>query len=140
MDVLDPKEPSHRGHNMRGTADTPLRALVVDDNVDIASNLSILIRTWGYEVRVAHDGPSAVETAQEFRPHAVLLDIGLPQMDGFEVAQRLRSLPDLDRILIVAASGFNREKDLCRAERVGIDLYLVKPFDPFRLEEIFASS
>jgi DNA-binding response OmpR family regulator len=124
---------------MRGIAETPLRALIVDDNVDIASNLATLFQAWGHDVRVAHDGPSAMETARDFHPHAVLLDIGLPYMDGFEVAQRLRLEPEFDRTFIVAASGYSREKDLCRADEVGIDLYLVKPFDPFRLEGILAS-
>jgi two-component system CheB/CheR fusion protein len=88
---------------------------------------------------VAHDGRSAIETAIDFRPDALLLDIGLPGLDGFEVAERLRCLPGFARTFIVAASGYGRDADRRRARDVGIDLYLVKPFDTGRLEEVFAS-
>lgn len=124
---------------MRGPARSALRVLVVDDNADTAASLAQLLRAYGHVVEVAEDGPSAIRTALEFRPEAVLLDIGLPMMDGFEVAERLRSLPALGRPFIVATSGFNREGDFRRAEAVGIDRYLVKPFDPFGLEAILAS-
>jgi CheY-like chemotaxis protein len=117
----------------------PLRILVVDDNVDTAATLSRLCQVWGHQVCVAHDGPSAVEAALGFRPDAVLLDIALPRLDGFEVAERLRSLPGFGRTLLIATSGYNRERDHRRAREVGIDLYLVKPFDPWRLEEVFAA-
>ena len=116
-----------------------LRVLVVDDNIDTAAGLALLLRSWGYEVAMAHDGPSALETANAFCPHAVLLDIGLPRLSGFEVAQRLRQAPEHDgRPFLVAFSGYNRESDLRRAEEVGIDVYLVKPFDPFGLESLLA--
>lgn len=124
---------------MRGSPSSTLRVLVVDDNVDTAESLAFLFRSWGHDVVVAHDGPSAIATALDFGPHAVLLDIGLPGLDGFEVAQRLRRLPDGDRTFIAAASGYNREKDLRRADEVGIDQYLVKPFDPFGLERVLES-
>ena len=94
---------------------------------------------WGHEVRTTHDGPSALELAAEFRPDAVLLDIGLPRMDGFEVAERLRALPEFERTLIVGSSGYSRESDRRRAAEVGIDLYFVKPFDPWQLESILDS-
>lgn len=115
------------------------RLLIVEDNADTAGNLSLLCQSWGHEVHVAHDGPSAIEAALRIRPHAILLDIGLPRMDGFEVAERLRALPDFAHTFIVAASGYNRDRDRRRAREVGIDLYLVKPFDPWGLEEVFAS-
>jgi two-component system CheB/CheR fusion protein len=124
---------------MRGPSDSPLRVLVVDDNADTAAIFAMLLRIWGHEVRTTHDGPSALELAQEFRPDAVLLDIGLPNMDGFEVAAHLRSLPEFARILIVGSSGYSRESDRRRAGEVGIDLYLVKPFDPWQLESILDS-
>jgi DNA-binding response OmpR family regulator len=88
---------------------------------------------------VAHDGRSAVEVAHDFHPHAVLLDIGLPRMDGFAVARQLRARAEFDQTLLVALSGFGREKDRRRASEMGIDLYLVKPFDPWRIESILAS-
>jgi DNA-binding response OmpR family regulator len=124
---------------MRGPTDSPLRVLIVDDNVDTAGSLAILLRMWGHEVRTTHDGRSALLMASEFRPDAVLLDIGLPHLDGFEVAVRLRTMPDFARILIVGSSGYSRESDRQRAAEVGIDLYLVKPFDPWKLEPILDS-
>jgi CheY-like chemotaxis protein len=117
----------------------PLRILLVDDNVDTATNLSFLCESWGHKVRVAHDGPSAIEAALDFRPDALLLDIGLPSLDGFEVAERLRSLPEFARTFLIATTGYNHEKDRRRAREMGIDLYLVKPFDPWQLEGIFES-
>src|SRR5262249_13328129 len=77
-----------------------LRSLVVDDNPDAARSLALLLRLDGHEVRVADDGPSALRTAAEFRPEAVLLDIGLPGMDGNEVAKRLRATPGLERSVL----------------------------------------
>lgn len=124
---------------MRGPIDSPLRVLIVDDNIDTAGSLALLLRMWGHEVRATHDGISAVEVAMEFRPDAVILDIGLPHIDGFEVAARLRALPDFERTLIVASSGYSREIDRLRASEVGIEHYFVKPFDPWRLESILAS-
>jgi CheY-like chemotaxis protein len=124
---------------MWGQADNSLRILVVDDNVDTALSFAFLLRSCGHEVRVAHDGRSAVEAACAFHPHAILLDIGLPRLDGFAVARQLRALPEFDRTLLVASSGFGREKDRRRASEVGIDLYLVKPFDPWRIEPVLAS-
>lgn len=121
---------------MRGSSDTPLRVLIVDDNTDTAGSLSVLLRMWGHEVRSTHDGRSALDFCMEFRPDAVVLDIGLPHMDGFEVATRLRALPDFERTLIVGSSGYSREADRQRAAEVGINVYFVKPFDPWRLESI----
>jgi two-component system CheB/CheR fusion protein len=91
---------------------------------------------WGHEVRMTHDGLSALELAREFRPDAVVLDIGLPHLDGFGVAAQLRERPEFERTLIVGSSGYSRESDRLRAAEVGINLYFVKPFDPNRLESI----
>ncbi len=117
----------------------PVRVLVVDDNRDTAASLAFLFGSWGHEVRTAHDGPTALATAQEFLPDAILLDIGLPQLDGFEVAQQLRARPEFARTLLVAASGYTRNEDRRRAAEVGIDLYLVKPFNAWELETMLAS-
>jgi CheY-like chemotaxis protein len=123
---------------MRGPASAPLRVLIVDDNADAASSLAFLTRSWGHDVRVAHDGLAALAAAADFRPDAILLDIGLPKLDGFAVARHLRSLPDFARTFIVATSGYGRDKDRRRAAEVGFDLYLVKPYNPWRLEELLA--
>jgi CheY-like chemotaxis protein len=128
----------HGGTYMRGTPLSPLRILVVDDNEDTAFSLAFLFRSWDHEVHIVHDGPSAIEAAREFRADAVVLDIGLPGMDGFEVARRLRSLPECKRLLFVGVSGYGREKDRRRADEAGFDRYLVKPFDPWQLQKLFA--
>jgi nitrogen-specific signal transduction histidine kinase len=86
------------------------RVLVVDDNVDSAESLALLVRTCGHEVRTAHDGPTALEAAIDFRPDAVLLDIGLPGLSGHEVARRIRRQPSLEGILLVA-TGYGQESD-----------------------------
>jgi CheY-like chemotaxis protein len=124
---------------MRGPSDPALRVLIVDDNIDTTASLALLLQMWGHEVRMTHDGPSALELAFEFWPDVVLLDIGLPRMDGFEVAARLRTSPLFERTLIVGSSGYSSDSDRCRAVEVGINLYFVKPFDPWRLESILES-
>jgi two-component system CheB/CheR fusion protein len=105
------------------------RVLVVDDNVDAAESLAMLLRVEGHEVRTAHDGATALDAAQAYRPEVVLLDIGLPKMDGYEVAQRLRRLPDSKSALVVALTGYGQEEDRRRAEEAGFDVHLVKPVD-----------
>ena len=124
---------------MRVSGSTSLRILIVDDNEDTTLSLALLFRSWGHEVRVAYDGPSAIATARAFQPEAVILDIGLPGMDGFEVAQHLRAHPELGRTLLVASSGYSSAQDRSRASEVGIDFYLVKPFDPWKLEELLTA-
>jgi two-component system CheB/CheR fusion protein len=111
----------------------------VDDNVDAANTMAMLLRLSGHEVRTAHDGPSAIHAAQSYRPDIVLLDIGLPGMDGFEVARRLRALPDLKRLVLVALTGYGQEEDRRRSSAAGFDHHLVKPVDPSTLTELLAA-
>jgi len=105
------------------------RILVVDDNTDAAATLAMLLRIGGHEVKVAHDGNAALETAGAFRPEVVLLDIGLPGLDGYEVARRLRSRPETEQSLLVAVSGYGQEDDKRRSREAGFDHHLVKPVD-----------
>ena len=106
----------------------PLRVLVVEDNVDSADSLSMLLRLYGHEVLVARTGPAALEMAAEFRPALVLLDIGLPGMDGYEVARRLRANPDLDRHDAVRLTGYTpSEADRLAPAAPGFDHHFVKP-------------
>ncbi|HYS09640.1 MAG TPA: CHASE domain-containing protein [Myxococcales bacterium] len=105
------------------------RVLVVDDNVDAAETLSEVVAMEGHEVRTAHDGPAALEAAREMSPDVILLDIGLPGMDGYEVARRLRELPQAHDAFIVALTGFGQQKDRARALDAGFDQHLVKPVD-----------
>jgi CheY-like chemotaxis protein len=113
------------------------RILVVDDNVDSAKSLArLLARLYGQEVRVAHDGPEALSIADEFRPEVVLLDIGLPGMDGNEVARRLRVRPEFEGVLIVALTGWGQESDVERSRAAGFDHHLVKPASPEAILEL----
>jgi two-component system CheB/CheR fusion protein len=105
------------------------RILLVEDNRDAAAALAELLGIWGHEVRVAYDGQGALEAAQALPPEMVLLDIGLPGMDGYEVARLLRGLPGLARATIVALTGYGQESDRKRSERAGIDHHLVPPVD-----------
>jgi len=106
-----------------------LRILVVDDNVDAARGLSLLLKLLGHEVTVAHDGPEAIDTARRRQPDFVLLDIGLPGMDGYEVASLLRQEECGKDSVIIAISGYGQAEDRIRSKRAGIDHHLTKPLD-----------
>jgi CheY-like chemotaxis protein len=116
------------------SADLAARVLIVDDNPDAASLLAEALGEMGHIVRVSHDGPSALETAAQFRPHCALLDIGLPAMDGWELAERMStSLPE-PRPRLIAISGYGQEGDRQRSIGAGFVEHLVKPIDLGRLE------
>jgi PAS domain S-box-containing protein len=112
------------------------RILVVDDNVDAAESLALLLRLQGQVVRVAHDGPSALATAQAFQPEMVFLDIGMPGMDGYEVAQHLRQQPGLEHVMLVALTGWGQEEDRRRSREAGFDKHLIKPVEPEVLHRV----
>jgi len=107
----------------------PLRMLIVDDNRDSAESMALLQELHGHETRVAHNGADAVALAGEYLPEVVLLDIGLPGMDGFEVARRLRGMPGIEGAFLVALTGYGSEDDRERAKSAGFDKHLVKPAD-----------
>jgi signal transduction histidine kinase/DNA-binding response OmpR family regulator len=110
-------------------AHAPLRILVVDDNVDAADSVAWLFRQQAHDVRTTHDGRSAIELATEFRPQVVVLDLGLPQLDGYEVSRRLRKLPDTRDSLIIAVSGYGQDEDRRRSSQAGFDHHFIKPVD-----------
>jgi len=110
--------------------DAACRVLVVDDNVDSAQSMSLLLGLEGYQVECAYDGEQALVGADRFRPEVVLLDLGLPRFSGYEVARRLRAEPTGDDVLLVAVSGYGRERDRQAAREAGFDLHLTKPADP----------
>jgi two-component system CheB/CheR fusion protein len=110
------------------------RALVVDDNVDVARSLAILLKRWGYEVKIAGDGVEAVDVARDYRPEVVLLDIGLPRLSGYEVAEQIRAEPSLSAAVLIAITGFGI--DHRRSEEAGFDYSLVKPIRPEVLREL----
>jgi signal transduction histidine kinase len=114
------------------------RVLIVDDNLDSAQGLGRLLRRRGYDVRLAHDGVSALRTAKAFAPSVVLLDIGLPEMDGYEVARRLRVEPGGEQMRIIAVSGYGQEEDRRRSREAGFDYHLVKPVDFEQMRELLA--
>ena len=116
------------------------RALVVEDNADAADMLSELLGLWGYDVRAAQSGEEGVSLAASFRPHVVLLDIGLPGMDGFEVARRLRATWPTSTALLIGVSGYGQEADRRKAEEAGIDHQLMKPLDPQVLQGLLSRS
>jgi CheY-like chemotaxis protein len=111
------------------------RVLVVDDNRDVAMTLAALLKHQGHAVQLAHDGPAALAMAAECRPDLVLVDIGLPGMDGYEVARKLRTLKGLDRAMLAALTGFGHEEHRRRSEEAGFDCHLVKPL---KAEELLA--
>lgn len=119
---------------------TALRVLVVDDNKDHARSLELLIRTSGHDVHVVHDGEGAIRTARQVRPQFVFLDIGLPGVDGFQVARAIRAEPGLERVRIIAVTGYATENDRKLAREAGIDQHLAKPADPRFLESLLGAA
>jgi len=111
---------------------------VVDDNVDAAESLAVLLRLEGHEVRVAPDGPAALAAAQAEPPEMVVLDLGMPGMDGFEVARRLRGQPGSDGVLLVALTGWAQEEDRRRCYEAGFDGHLPKPVEWDALRQFLA--
>jgi CheY-like chemotaxis protein len=117
---------------------TGRRVLVADDSRDLAESLGMLLELAGHEVRLAYDGQEALEVADRFRPDVMLLDIGLPRLDGFEVASRLRQDHRHDRMLLMAVTGYGMDSDRDRALAAGFDHHLVKPVDPKLLRDLIA--
>ena len=113
-----------------------LRVLVVDDHVDAAATLALLLRLAGHEVRQAHSGPAALQAAQAYQPGVVLLDIGLPGLNGYEVAQRLRAEPQTQNTVLIALTGYHQESAQDRTMETEFDHYLVKPVDPPQLLDL----
>jgi PAS domain S-box-containing protein len=116
-----------------------LRVLVVDDNVDTVTTLALLVKESGHDVRTAYDGSEVLEAALNYRPNVVLLDIGLPGLNGFEVAKRLRQQPALQNAVLVAMTGYGQETDRRRSQEAGFDHHLVKPGDFRKLLQILAT-
>jgi two-component system, chemotaxis family, CheB/CheR fusion protein len=115
------------------------RVMIVDDNSDTVEATAELAVSWGHQVAVAHDGPDALEVARRFRPDIALIDIGLPEMNGYELARRLRELPGLETAHFVAITGYGREEDKSAAQEAGFNLHFTKPVDPIRLKTLLAT-
>jgi CheY-like chemotaxis protein len=115
------------------------RVLVVDDNVDSADSTAAILRTSGHEVEVAYSAQKALEMAVEYQPDIMLLDIGLPDMDGYEVANHLRQTPELKEMRLIAITGYGQQSDRQRSREAGFDEHVVKPVDWRQLEELLAA-
>jgi signal transduction histidine kinase/ActR/RegA family two-component response regulator len=137
IEKMDAKKSDDRPRPI--AADPKKRILVVDDNEDAANSIGKLLRKIGHDVRITYDGMSALEIAKEFRPETVLLDLGLPILDGYETARQLRVMYSKGRLLLVALSGYGQEEDRKKTEEAGFDYHLVKPFDTHALREILNS-
>lgn len=116
------------------------RILVVDDNVDLARGLARLLQIHGHEVRIAHDGPTGLDLAKNSKPDVVLLDIGLPGMDGYQLAAQLRRDETVKDATLIAISGYGQEEDLRLAKEAGFDHHLVKPIISDELIRILEES
>jgi PAS domain S-box-containing protein len=123
----------------RGAVSPGRRVVIVDDNRDTAESLGSLLTLMGHQVRTAYDGPTALEVVREFQPSTVLLDLGLPGMSGYTVAEAIRRLPMGRAIMLVAVTGWGQEEDRRRSLDAGFDHHLIKPADPSVLEALLGS-
>jgi signal transduction histidine kinase/CheY-like chemotaxis protein len=114
----------------------PLRILVVDDSVTVATTLADVLRFWNYTVEVSYDAFSALDTAARFRPDVVLADLGLPRMNGYQLAVELRRLPGLQHVSLIAVSGYGQPSDREQSKAAGFARHLVKPVDPAELQRV----
>jgi PAS domain S-box-containing protein len=137
--VLSPAPPPLPSTERNEPTGPSLRVLVVDDNVDSAESLAMLLQASRHEVRITYDGPTALEAALDYRPDVVLLDIGLPKLDGYEVAKRLRQHLPLKNVVLVAITGYGQETDRQRSREAGFNHHLVKPVDHKQLSEVLAT-
>jgi CheY-like chemotaxis protein len=131
-------EPERRAGPVRRVS-LPCRVLVAEDIPDAAEMMRLMIESMGHDVRVASDGVQAVAMAEQFDPQIALLDIGMPRMDGYEAARRIRAVLG-SRVLLVALTGWGQEKDERRAYAAGFDRHVTKPAEPDVLESLIASA
>ena len=127
--------PPAKAERAPGAVAAPRRILVVEDNIDAAESMRMLLGGIGHTVEVVNDGAQALERARNLRPEVILLDIGLPGMDGFQLAAALRAMPETSRAHLIAVSGYGQDRDRARSAQAGFDLHLVKPVDPNKLSE-----
>ena len=116
-----------------------LRILIVDDNRDNADSLAIVLAMMGNDTRTAYDGEEALAVSALFGPDVILVDIGLPKLNGYEVCQKIRQEPGGKALVIIAQTGFGQEEDRQRAREAGFDHHLVKPLDPLALMKMLAT-
>jgi len=136
MERLAAARTSNAGATPPAPSDVPKRVLIVDDNADGAEMLAAVLNGDGHQALIAHDGRTALRLAAEHQPDLVFLDIGLPDMDGFEVARRLKGEPRLAGVRLVALTGFGQEEDRRQSLAAGFDHHMVKPVDMKALREV----
>lgn len=134
-EALEPVTVDTKAEVERGT----VRILVVDDDVDAGESMAMVLRLWGYDVAFANDVASTMAQAKSSLPQVVLLDIAMPEASGYELAERLRLLPEMADATYVAISGFGQPEDVKRSERAGMARHLVKPVDPRELDGLLKS-
>jgi CheY-like chemotaxis protein len=134
--VEEPQEPGSDGEQVRSAR--KCRILVVDDLRDAADSLATMLRTMGHDTRTAYDGLEAVQAAAAFQPEVVLLDIGLPGMNGYEAARRIRGEPWGGNVALVALTGWGQDDDKRRSFEAGFDHHLTKPVEPAALAKLLA--
>lgn len=115
------------------------RILIVDDNQDASDILVLMLGRLGHDARAAYDGRDALKTAADFHPEVVLLDIGLPGLNGYDVARQLRSQPGGREMVLIAATGWGQDADKQRAHEAGFDFHMTKPLDPDALRKLLAN-
>jgi signal transduction histidine kinase len=138
-DSNNPHAPEQSMNNSEGASRTQRRILVADDNNDALESLATLLQLSGHEVYTAANGAVALESAEQHRPEVALLDIGMPKLDGYEVARRIRAQPWGQRITLVALTGWGQDSDRRRSQEAGFDSHLVKPLDLDKLTELLAT-
>jgi signal transduction histidine kinase/DNA-binding response OmpR family regulator len=137
--LIEPPRPGHQGKEKEEVAlRSALRILIVDDNLDGADSLSMMLRIMGNDTRTAYDGLEAVAVAAAFRPDVVLLDIGLPKLNGYDTCRRIREQPWGRGMVLIAVTGWGHEEDVRRSHEAGFDRHMVKPVDPCDLMKLLA--
>jgi PAS domain S-box-containing protein len=139
-EALPPGDCPDNGATQKNLRERGQRVLVVDDNVDAAESLAMVLRLSGHEVRTAYNGPAALAEARAATPDVVFLDIGLPGMDGFDVARQIREDQGLNHLRIVAVTGYGQDEDRRRTQEAGFDFHLTKPVDPTQLDRLLSRS
>jgi len=141
LPIIQPlNQPPLKSDGPRAVALSGSRILVVDDNKDSADSMRMLLRLKGNEVRTAYDGVEALQVAETFHPELILLDIGLPKLNGYDVALRVRQHPWGRDVVMVAMTGWGQDEDKCRSQEAGFNFHIVKPVELAALEEVLAES
>jgi signal transduction histidine kinase len=132
-------QPSRSAPRPGGAPQRGRRVIVIDDNIDAGKTLADLLELWGHEVITLSRGADAVETARSFKPDIMFIDIGLPDLDGYQVARNLRQVPELSRVVLIALTGYGQEEDRLQALAAGFDQHRVKPLDVGPLESLLGA-